>query len=133
MPFHPDDGSAFFQLARTILLQANLSLYIEEPTRIRGHYDRVEQLATIIVRLQHVYPNVETWLEWSNAARETLRRIVERLEELREYAYNIGDDDAAIYYPIVPQLERILTGGRPRLSLPWETIAADRRINCSWT
>ena len=133
MPFHPDDGSAFFQLARTILLQANLSLYIEEPTRIRGHYDRVEQLASIIVRLQHVYPNAETLLEWSNAARETLRRIVERLEELREYAYNIGDDDAAIYYPIVPQLERILTGGRPRLSLPWETIAAYRRINCSWT
>ena len=55
------------------------------------------------------------------------------MEQLREYAYDIGDDDSVIYYPIIPQLERISTGGRPKVSLPWQTITAYRKINHSWT
>jgi hypothetical protein len=138
MPFHPEDGSAFFQLARTCIVQANLSLHlqIEEPGRMLGHYNRVEQLAHIIVRLQQLYPDdTVALLEWSNCARETLRRIVERLEQLHEYAYDIGNDDTAIYYPIIPevQLGRISTAGRSRFSLPWQTISAYRKINYSWT
>ena len=72
MPFHVDDGSAFFQLACTVLLQANLSLYlqIEEPPRMLGHYNRVEQLAHIIIHLQHVYPDTMALLDWSNTTTE---------------------------------------------------------------
>src|SRR5271168_359282 len=105
MPFHPDDGSAFFQLAHTVILQANLSLnlQIEEPARMLGHYNRVEQLTHILIRLQRTYaPDSAALLEWINVSRETIRRIIERLEQLHEYAYDIGDDDAVLYYPIIP-------------------------------
>jgi hypothetical protein len=37
---HPDDGSPLFQLARTVLQQANfgLDIHIVEPERILSHY-----------------------------------------------------------------------------------------------
>jgi len=42
MPFHPDDGNAFFQLACTVIQQAGFALEmdIEAPDRLLTHYAR---------------------------------------------------------------------------------------------
>jgi hypothetical protein len=134
MPSHPDDGSPFFQLARTVIQQANFSLgiHIEEPERILSHYDRVQHLLHAFVKLSHIYRNVPTLIDWQNTAIQTLHQIVAHLESINEYAYDIGNEDAAIPHAIIPQFEKIQTGGRPQIALPWNTITAFRKSNHSW-
>src|SRR5436190_21173329 len=90
----PDNGSPFFQLARTVIQQANFSLgiHIEEPERILSHYDRVQHLLHAFVKLSHIYRNVPTLIDWQNTAIQTLHQIVAHLESINEYAYDIGNE-----------------------------------------
>jgi hypothetical protein len=134
MPPHPDDGSPFFQLARTIVQQANFSLeiHVEEPDRIVSHYDRVSHLYETVIWLSESYQAHASLTAWLNTIVETQHRIIARLETLNEYTYNDGDEDAVVQYANVPEFETIPTGGRPRISLPWQTITAYRQANHSW-
>ena len=65
MPFHAEDGSPFFQLARTVLLQANFALevHIEEPDRIISHYDRVTYLLQTFARLSATFYQDDTFIQ----------------------------------------------------------------------
>jgi hypothetical protein len=69
MPFHQDDGSPFFQIARTVLQQANfaLEMHVEEPDRILGHHDRVSRLHTTFVRLLEVNNDDDSLNIWLHA------------------------------------------------------------------
>jgi hypothetical protein len=65
---HPDDGSHFFQLARTVLQQANfgLDIHIVEPERILSHYDRVQYLLQTLLHLSntpHDGIDVDAWIQ----------------------------------------------------------------------
>ena len=135
MPHDPDDGSPFFQLARAAIQQANfaLNVHVEEPDRILSHYDRLSHLVQIFVRLSETYNEDDAIMTWIETIIETQRRITEHLEVIEEYTYDLIDDDAAIIHPIMPTFETIPTGGRPRISLPWETITVYRSSNHSWT
>ena len=128
MPAHPDDGSPFFQLARTVLQQANFSLniHIAEPERIIGHYDRVQHLLQTLIRVSQLPSgiNVDAWI---NTAIQTNNNIVTRLDEMKNYEYDEGDDDSAIPYAITVNLDQTATDGRPIFSLPWDTITAYRK------
>src|ERR1700685_843264 len=99
MPPHPDDGSPLFQIARTVLQQANFSLniHIVEPERIISHYDRVQHLLQTLIRVSQLPSqiNVDAWI---NTAIQTNNNIVTRLDELKNYGYDEGDDDSAIPY-----------------------------------
>src|SRR5271170_7704898 len=134
MPAHPDDGSPFFQLARTVLQQANFSLniHIAEPERIIGHYDRVQYLLQTLIRVSQLPSgiNVDAWI---NTAIQTNNNIVTRLDELKNYEYDEGDDDSAIPYAITVNLDQTATDGRPIFSLPWDTITAYRKSGHTWT
>ena len=134
MPWHPNDGSPFFHLARVVLQQANFSLdvHLQEPERILSHYDRVERLYHTFIQLSNAYPNVQVLIDWQNAAVQTLQQIVSHFEALNRFDYDTGDEDAAIPHAITPQFEKIQTGGRPQMSLPWDTITAYRKSNYSW-
>ena len=134
MPAHPDDGSPFFQLARTVLQQASFSLniHIVEPERIISHYDRVQHLLQTLIRVSQLPSqiNVDAWI---NAAIQTNNNIVTRLDELKNYGYDEGDDDSAIPYTITVNLDRTATDGRPIFSLPWDTITAYRKSGHTWS
>ena len=135
MPFHPDDGNAFFQLARTVIQQAGFALEvdIEEPDRLLSHYDRVTHLLQRFVQLSNIYHQNDTVVAWIQAIIQTQYRIKHHLELLREYDYDLADEDAAIAHAFVPLFDTIPTGGRPKISLPWDTITAYRISNHTWT
>ena len=135
MPFHAEDGSPFFQLARTVLLQANfaLDLHIEEPDRIISHYDRVTNLLQTFTQLSATFYRDDTCIQWIETIQQIQRQIIQHLEALQEYAYDLSDEDAAIANAIIPTFASISTGGRPQVSLPWDTITAYRTSNHSWT
>src|SRR5436190_11860767 len=124
MPFHPDDGSPFFQLARTVIQQANFAvgIHIIQPDRILSHYDRLQHLLQIFVQLSTSLTLGDTIETWIQTILQLQRLIVQQLEEAEEYGYDLGDEDAAIIYPVAPKFETIPTGGRPRVSLPWDKI-----------
>src|SRR5436190_12530547 len=122
MPHHPDDGSPFYQLARTVLQQANFSLgiHIVEPERIVSHYDRVQYLLQTLIRLSQIPdgPDVNGWI---HATIQTTNNIINRLNVMKDYEYDIGDEDSAIPHAITVDLDQVATDGRPLFSLPWNT------------
>jgi hypothetical protein len=84
MPFHPDDGNAFFQLARTVIQQAGFALEIdmEEPDRLLTHYDRVTHLLQRFIQLSNIYHQNNTIAAWIQAIIQTQHRIRYYLELL---------------------------------------------------
>jgi hypothetical protein len=103
MPFHPDDGSPFFQLARTVIQQANFAvgIHIIQPDRILSHYDRLQHLLQIFVQLSTSLTLGDTIETWIQTILQLQRLIVQQLEEAEEYGYDLGDEDAAIIYPVL--------------------------------
>ena len=134
MPFHPDDGTPFFQLARTVIQQANFacSIHIAEPDRIVSHYDRVMRLLEVFLRLS-AGDHGEAITDWIDTIIRTQSRITQYLESIGEYDYELVDNDATIPYAVVPEFPQVHTGGRPQISLPWTTITVYRNSNYSWT
>ena len=132
---HPDNGSAFEAMARTVILEASFAINAqsEEPDRITSHYDRLERLLQIFINLIHTNLEDINIQEWIDTIRRVQHDITEYLERLQDREYLVGDDDAVQPYAIVPNLERIDTGGRPKFSLPWEIITLYRNINYSWS
>ena len=135
MPFHPDDGNAFFQLARTVIQQAGFALEIdiEEPDRLLSHYDRITHLLQRFVQLSNIYHQNDTIAAWIQTIIQTQHRIRQHLELLREYEYDLTDEDAAITHAFIPLFDTIPTDGRPKISLPWDTVTAYRISNHTWT
>jgi hypothetical protein len=117
---HPDDGSPFFQSARTVLQQANfaLDIHIVEPEQILSHYDRVQYLLQTLLRLSNTSHDGIDVDAWINAALQTSQNITQRLETFNEYNYNEHDDDAAVPHPLTIKLDQLDTDGRPRFLLP---------------
>ena len=132
MPYHPDDGPPLFYQARMTLQQAHFAIGVEDPDRIMSHYDRVNNLLQTFLRLSNTYDQIGI-MSWIETIRETLRRIVQYFEALHEFAYDSIDEDAAILHPVIPTFDSVPTGGRPQVSLPWDTITAYRKANHSWT
>jgi len=136
MPPHPDDGSPFFQLARTVLQQAmfSLNIHVVEPERIIGHYDRVQYLLQILVQLSQTYHGEEMLVSWIQTCQQVSLSISEHLESIEEYGYDTGDEeDSVVPQRIIIEFEKTLTGGRPRVRLPWDTVTAYRKSNHSWS
>jgi hypothetical protein len=136
MPIHPDDGSPFFYLARTVIQQANFAcgIHIEEPDRLLSHYDRVTNLLQTFTWLLAMYPHDNMAIQqWINTIVQTQNRITQYLDAIQEYDYDLADEDAAIPHAIIPEFPSIPTGGRPQISLPWNTITAYRLANYTWT
>jgi hypothetical protein len=136
---HPDDGSPFFQLARTVLQQANFALdkHIVEPERILSHYDRVQYLLKTLLRLSnnpHDRIDNDTWI---NAALQASQNI-SLLNEWRLLTNTIITSMTMMRqfhnpHPLTIELDQLDTDGRPRFLLPWDTITAYRKSNHSWT
>jgi hypothetical protein len=101
-PFHPDDGNAFFQLARTVIQQAGFALEvdIEEPDRLLTHYDRVTHLLQRFVQLSNIYHQNDTVTAWIQAIIQTQHRIRHHL---------------AAALPVAPL--QVLAGGAQRSAL----------------
>ena len=114
MPFHEENGSPFFQLARTVIQQASFALELHiEPDRILSHYDRVTHLSEIFVRLSTTYYNQDPrFQQWTDTIHLTQIQIIQGLEELREYTYYEDlTNDSVILHSIIPQFDSIPTGG----------------------
>src|SRR5271157_6015866 len=122
MPNHLDDRSPFFQLARTVLQQANFSLniHIVKPEHIVSHYDRVQYLLQTLIGLSQIpeAPDVDGWIDTTI---RTSNNIVYQLDALKDYEYNQGDEDSAIPHAITVKLDQITTDGRPLFTLLWDT------------
>src|SRR5436190_11564173 len=124
----------FFQQARSVIQQANFALQLpaQEPDRLLSHYDRLDNVLDVFIRFSSSNinnPSIDAWIE-------TIRRIQQiqhHLEASQNYFDEINNEDTVIIYPIIPQLGSVTTGGRPRFSLPWETISAYRVANFTWT
>jgi Integrase core domain len=134
MPFHPDDGTPFFHLARTIIQQANIActVHIEEPDRIVSHYDRISHLLQIFIQVS-AENDEDRIREWIDTIIQTQNRIISYLEAIHEFDYEIAENDAAVPIALAPEFHQIPTGGRPQISLPWNTITRYRNLNYSWT
>src|SRR5436190_7825573 len=124
----------FFQQARSVIQQANFALQLpaQEPDRLLSHYDRLDNVLDVFIRFSSSNinnPSIDAWIE-------TIRRIQQiqhHLEASQNYFDEINNVHTVLISPIIPQLGSVTTGGRPRFSLPWETISAYRVANFTWT
>jgi hypothetical protein len=132
MPFHADNGTPFFHFARTIIQEANFActVHIEEPDRIISHYDRVAHLLQIFIQLS-IDENVMR--DWIGTIIQTQNRITQYLEAIQEFDFELAERDAAIQHAFAPEISLVATGGRPRISLPWNAITLYRNLEYSWT
>lgn len=110
MPSHPDDGGPFFQLARTVIQQADFAIdqHPEEKERILGHYECVELLLTHFLTLQ-LSPDTDVLgiEEWIAVIHELRMRLCHKLEELEIYDYDIriSYDDDAVPIAFIPRFQ----------------------------
>jgi hypothetical protein len=135
MPFYPEYGSLFFQQARSVIQQASfaLQLPVQEPDRLLSHFDRLDNVLDVFIRFSSSNINDSSIDEWIEIIRRIQQRIQYQLETSQHYFDELNNQDSAVIYPIIPQLDLVATGGRPRFSLPWDTISAYRGVNFSWT
>jgi hypothetical protein len=133
MPSHPEEGSPFFQLARRTIQQANFAInqHPEEQHRIEGHYERINQLLSCLLRLQAspIQPNAEL-TEWISTSSEILAALRQRLDEMQTYDYDQSEDDI-VTEPIIPVFQ-LPTGGRPRYGIPWNIVTVYREAGHTW-
>ena len=134
MPFHEDDGTALFRLARAIIQEANFActVHIEEPDRILSHYDRVSHLLQIIMQLTDAINenDIENWVDTINHTRE---RIIQHLEAIQEFDFELTEFDVAIPHALGVALSSLPTCGRPQFNIPWYVVTLYQNLEYSWT
>jgi len=134
MPFHDDDGTAFFRMARAVIQEANFActVHIEEPDRIISHYDRVSHLLQIIVQLTDAI-NENEMDNWVGTINRTRERITQHLEAIQEFDFEMAENDATIPHALQVAISSVPTGGRPRFHIPWDVVTLYRNLQYSWT
>ena len=113
MPFHVDDSTAFFCMARAVIQEANFActVHIEEPDRIISHYDRVSHLLQIIVQLTDAI-NENEMDNWVGTINRTRERITQHLEAIQEFDFEMAENDTTIPYALQVAISSVRTGGR---------------------
>ena len=134
MPFHDDDGTAFFRMARAVIQEANFActVHIEEPDRIISHYDRVSHLLQIIVQLTDAI-NENEMDNWVGTINRTRERITQHLEAIQEFDFEMAENDATIPHALQVAISSVPTGGWPRFHIPWDVVTLYRNLQYSWT